>query len=102
MKWFHTIALPLATMFGLFVGVQKKSPAWKQGALVVGCSLMLGGLWLTEAWSTILLIAGGALFLLGVPRGVAIARGSSSHKEARNRNATESGDERGSSSKRIE
>ena len=30
--------------------------------------LMLSGLWLRTGWSTALLLAGGVLFLLGVPR----------------------------------
>lgn len=69
MIWFHTVALPLATMFLLWAGAKKKVAKWKLGALVAGCGLMLGGLWLREEWSTALLIAGGVLFVLGVPRG---------------------------------
>jgi hypothetical protein len=74
MRWFHTIVLPLATMFAVYMGVKKKSPSWKHGALVLGCGLMLSSLWLTEEWSTLLLIGGGVLFFLGVPRSPAIGQ----------------------------
>jgi hypothetical protein len=72
MRWFHTVALPLATMIAVYFGIRKKAPFWKHGALVLGCGLMLGGLWLVEEWSTILLIGGGVVFFLGIPRGLAV------------------------------
>ncbi len=68
MVWFHTVALPLGTLLLVALGIKKKVPAWKLGALVLGCALMLGGLWMQAAWSTLLLIAGGVSFFLGVPR----------------------------------
>jgi hypothetical protein len=72
MRWFHTVALPLVTMFAVYFGVKKQAPLWKHGALVLGCGLMLGGLWRAEEWSTILLIGGGVVFFLGIPRSPAI------------------------------
>jgi hypothetical protein len=67
MIWFHTVVLPIATVLAVRVGVRTKAPAWKLAALVVGAGLMLSGLWLTE-WSTASLIAGGVVFLIGLPR----------------------------------
>jgi len=71
MRWFHTVALPLATMVAVYLGAKKKAPLWKHGALVLGCGLMLVGLWRVEDWSTVLLVAGGVSFFLGIPRGLA-------------------------------
>ena len=68
MRWFHTIALPLATLLAVYLSVKAASPAWKIGALVGGCALMLAGLWLDTSWSTFLLLGGGVLFFVGVPR----------------------------------
>lgn len=68
MVWFHTVALPLATLLGVAVGIKKGAPLWKIAALVLGCALMLGGLWTQAAWSTLLLVAGGLMFFAGVPR----------------------------------
>jgi hypothetical protein len=69
MIWFHTFALPLATLVALLIGAKSKMRSWKYGALVTGCALMLAGLWRTDSTSTPFLIAGGVLFSLGVPRG---------------------------------
>lgn len=68
MIWFHTVALPLATLVAVLLGAKSKAPFWKHAALVAGCGLMLGGLWLDPSWSTALLVAGGVLFFVGVPR----------------------------------
>ena len=68
MIWFHTIALPIATLFAVFMGVKSKMAAWKYAALIAGSAAMLAGLWITSESSTLLLIAGGLMFFLGVPR----------------------------------
>jgi hypothetical protein len=68
MVWFHTVVLPLATLLAVAIGVKKGAPAWKFGVLVLGCALMLAGLWMQSVWSTLLLIAGGVSFFAGVPR----------------------------------
>lgn len=68
MIWFHTVALPLATLVAVLIGVKSKVALWKHAALVAGSGLMLAGLWLDPSWSTPLLVAGGILFFLGVPR----------------------------------
>jgi len=91
MTWFHTLALPLATLFAVTMAVKKKAPFWKLGALVMGCGLMLSGLWLTEEWSSFLLIGGGGLFFLGVPRGPAIRQTRPSIDHAPSRAAVELG-----------
>ncbi len=72
MSWFHAVALPAATMFAVYVSIKRKAPLWKHGALLSGCGLMLSGLWFPGQWSTILLLGGGVLFFLGVPRGLAV------------------------------
>jgi hypothetical protein len=70
MRWFHTIVLPLVTIIIVYMGHRKRTPSWKDGALILGCGLMLSGLWLTVEYSTILLIGGGAVFSFGIPRGL--------------------------------
>jgi hypothetical protein len=65
---FHTVALPLATALAIYWGVRMKAPLWKQGALVAGCGLMLVGLWTDSSTSTFVIIAGGTLFFMGIPR----------------------------------
>lgn len=74
MIWFHTVFLPIATLFAVLLGIKNKVPLWKHGALVVGCGLMLTGLWLRTQWSTPLLLAGGVLFVFAVPRPVVANR----------------------------
>lgn len=68
MIWFHTVVLPLGTLFLVLLGVRKGAPVWKLALLVLGCALILGGLWTQAAWSTLALVAGGVTFLVGVPR----------------------------------
>jgi hypothetical protein len=68
MIWFHTVALPLATLVAVLIAVKRKSPWWKYVALAAGCALMLAGLWGPDRFSTVLLLGGGVVFLFGVPR----------------------------------
>src|SRR5262249_53845413 len=67
--------------------MKRKSPSWKQGVLVLGCVLVLSGLWLEEEWSTFLLIGGGVLFFAGVPRGLTIRQTSATSDRAAFRSA---------------
>ena len=71
MIWFHTVALPLATAVALLLAVKSRAPLWKPAALLAGCGLMLAGLWGGAGYATALLIAGGVLFAIGVPRRIA-------------------------------
>lgn len=78
MRLFHTVVLPLATVFALYISAKKKAPIWKYGALIAGCCAMISGLWLEGELSTILLVSGGVLFFLGVPRGLTIRQAAPS------------------------
>jgi hypothetical protein len=69
MRWFHTLALPLATTFALYRSVKMRAPAWKYAALVLGCALMVGGLWIADDWATVALVCGGVVFVVAIPRG---------------------------------
>jgi len=94
MRWLHTVFLPLATMLAVYLGIKKKVPSWKHGALILGCGLILRGLWLVPDWSTALLIAGCALSFLGIPLGAAAQQRSVGVDQASTHVASEPGTSR--------
>ena len=67
MVWVLTVALPLMTILGVYLGLKAKMAPLKFVALVLGCGVVLGGLWMPSDYNAAVLIAGGLVFMAGTP-----------------------------------